>query len=89
MDIFTDAVDQEILELDRYFQNQSAHAQSLEAVLRGLITEFKERYESAMNLRLILYVGFLIPSALEAQVQALVTRYVEHMNDRALPHGYL
>ncbi|MGW9571714.1 hypothetical protein [Paenibacillus terrae] len=87
MDIFADAVDQEILELDRYFQNQSA--QSLEAVLRGLITEFKERYESAMNLRLILYVGFLIPSALEAQVQALVTRYVEHTNDRALPHGYL
>ncbi|MBE3647648.1 TetR/AcrR family transcriptional regulator [Paenibacillus polymyxa] len=76
LDIFADAVDQEILELDRYFQAQAE--QSLEAVLRGLIIEFKERYESAMNLRLILYVGFLIPSALENQVQALVTRYVQH-----------
>lgn len=85
LDIFKDAVDQEILELDRYFQDQSE--QSLEVVLRGLIVEFKERYESAMNLRLILYIGFLIPSALESQVQALVTRYVQHKT--SLVHGRL
>ncbi|WP_226003045.1 TetR/AcrR family transcriptional regulator [Paenibacillus sp. BJ-4] len=76
LDIFSDAVKQEILELDRYFHEQSE--QPLEAVLRGLITEFKDRYESAMNLRLILYVGFLIPSDLEGQIQAMVIRYVQH-----------
>lgn len=76
LEIFAEAVHKEIAELEKYFKKHAEHA--LGDTLHDLIINFKERYEKEMNLRLIMYVGFLIPSSLLDEINEKLDQFVAY-----------
>lgn len=76
LEIFTEAVNKEIEELNKYFDRHSEN--TLKHTLHDLMIYFKDRYKNEMNLRLIMYVGFFIPATLFKEINDLLELFVSH-----------
>lgn len=76
--VFAEAVARETAFADDYFERTSAGGSDGDRLYR-FIEQFKSRYQEDLNLRLILYSGFMVPDQPAEQVEDAVTRYFEHL----------
>lgn len=76
LEVFAEAVHKEIAELDNYFKRYALI--SLDRTLHDLMLNFKDRYDQEMNLRLIMYVGFLIPASLLDEINEKLDLFVNY-----------
>ncbi|MCY7558514.1 TetR/AcrR family transcriptional regulator [Paenibacillus macerans] len=81
--VFKESVDSELAFVSQYFANLAEDA-SLQDQLYRFIAQYKTRYSRELNLRLILYLGFLVPEQQGDEIQKTVMQYFQFTQDKIL-----
>lgn len=80
-DVFGEATDKELSFVEDYFNNLAPNT-SLKDCLYRFIVQYKSKYHEELNLRLILYLGFLVPEQQSEIVQGTVKNYFKFIQDK-------